>query len=161
ALAPNYDLTLSPRITSKQGLLMQGEFRQRLDNGFYTIRAAGIDQLDKDFFVGQPGNRNFRGSFETEGKFNLTSNWTWGWDTLLGTDQTSFQDYKLATLQTPNPDPFGVALTDGISQLWLTGRGTDSYFEARAMHFYGFSTSDVQAQLPVIAPVIDYNKVFD
>jgi LPS-assembly protein len=164
ALAPNYDLTLSPRITSQQGVLMQGEFRERLEDGFYTIRAAGIDQLDKDYFGGPnptPGFRDFRGSFETEGKFNLTSNWTWGWDTLVVTDATFFQDYHLSTLQTHNPDPFGVALTDGISQLWLTGRGTDSYFEARSMYFYGFSTADVQAELPIIAPVIDYNKVLD
>jgi LPS-assembly protein len=164
ALAPNYDLTLSPRITSMQGVLMQAEFRHRLEDGFYTIRAAGIDQLDKDFFGGPnptPGFRDFRGSFETEGKFNLSPNWTWGWDTLLVSDATFFQDYHLSTLQTHNPDPFGVALTDGISQLWLTGRGADSYFEARSLFFYGFSTSDVQSQLPVIAPVIDYNKVFD
>jgi LPS-assembly protein len=161
ALAPNYDLTISPRITSMQGPLMQAEFRQRLENGYYTIRAAGIDQLDKDFFAGQPGFRDFRGSFETEGKFNLTSNWTWGWDTLLVSDPTFFQDYHLSTLQTHNPDPFGIALTDGISQLWLTGRGTDSYFEARSLYFYGFSTADVQSQLPVVAPVIDYTRVFD
>jgi len=164
ALAPNYDLTLSPRTTSRQGVLMQGEFRHRLEDGFYTIRAAGIEQLDKEYFGGAaptPGFRDFRGSFETEGRFNLTSNWAWGWDTLLVTDQTFFQDYKLSTLQTHNPDPFGVALTDGISQLWLAGRGTDSYFEARSMYFYGFSTSDVQSQLPIIAPVIDYNKVLD
>ncbi len=164
ALAPNYDLTLSPRITSMQGVLMQGEFRHRLENGYYTIRAAGIEQLDKDYFGGPnptPGFRNFRGSFETEGKFNLSPNWTWGWDTLLVSDATFFQDYHLSTLQTHNPDPFGVALTDGISQLWLTGRGADSYFEARSLYFYGFSTSDIQSQLPVVAPVIDYNKVFD
>jgi LPS-assembly protein len=165
ALAPNYDLTLSPRITSKQGVLMQGEFRQRLEDGYYTIRAAGIDQLDKEYFntggVTTPGFRDFRGSFETEGKFNLSSNWTWGWDTLLVSDATFFQDYHLSTLQTHNPDPFGVALTDGISQLWLAGRGSDSYFEARSMYFYGFSTSDIQAELPIVAPVIDYNKVLD
>jgi len=164
ALAPNYDLTLSPRVTSMQGVLMQGEFRHRLENGYYTIRAAGIDQLDKDFFGGPnplPGFRDFRGSFETEGKFSLSSNWTWGWDTLLVSDPTFFQDYHLSTLQTHNPDPFGVALTDGISQLWLTGRGADSYFEARSLYFYGFSTADVQSQLPVVLPVIDYTRVFD
>ena len=51
ALAPDYDMTLSPRITTKQGPLMQGEFRQRLENGCYTLRAAGIDQLDKNYFI--------------------------------------------------------------------------------------------------------------
>ena len=33
ALAPDYDATFSPMITTKQGALLQGEFRQRLLNG--------------------------------------------------------------------------------------------------------------------------------
>ena len=49
ALAPDYDATLAPMITTKQGPLLQGEFRQRLINGAYSIRAAGIYQLDKDY----------------------------------------------------------------------------------------------------------------
>ena len=43
ALAPDYDATFSPRITSKQGVLLQGEFRQRLLDGSYQIRAYGIE----------------------------------------------------------------------------------------------------------------------
>src|SRR5665811_1341396 len=39
AIAPDYDATFSPRFTSKQGVLLQGEFRQRLLNGSYQIRA--------------------------------------------------------------------------------------------------------------------------
>ncbi len=53
ALAPNYDATLAPMITTKQGPLLQGEFRQRLLNGAYEIRAAGIYQLDPGLFRAQ------------------------------------------------------------------------------------------------------------
>ena len=41
-------LTVTPRITTKQGVLLQGEFRQRLINGSYEIRAYGIYQLDQE-----------------------------------------------------------------------------------------------------------------
>jgi LPS-assembly protein len=72
ALAPDYDATFAPMITTKQGPLLQGEFRQRLINGAYSIRAAGIYQLDKDYFVRSdgsttPGYREFRGSLESSG----------------------------------------------------------------------------------------------
>jgi LPS-assembly protein len=161
ALAPNYDLTLSPRITTTQGPLLQAEFRHRLEEGSYTIRAAGIWQLDPSKFAGVPGDRDFRGSIESSGKFNLSPNWVWGWDAIAVTDQTFYQDYKIRSLQARNPDPFGAGLTEGISQLYLAGRGERSYFDARTMYFYGFSTSDDQHQIPIIHPVIDYTKVLD
>src|SRR3954469_16391584 len=73
ALAPNYDLTLTPTLMSKQGLLMQAEWRHRLINGSYSIKAAGIFQADRGYFankfgVGSPGDRDFRGSIDTTGQ---------------------------------------------------------------------------------------------
>ena len=67
-------------ITTRQGVLFQGEFRQRLINGSYQIRAYGIDQLDPGAFAGQPGDRQFRGGIETKGQFALNDKWIWGWD---------------------------------------------------------------------------------
>ena len=65
AIAPDYDATFNPRFTSRQGVLFQGEFRQRLINGSYQIRGYGIDQLDQGAFAGQPGDRQFRGGIDT------------------------------------------------------------------------------------------------
>src|SRR6478735_7147355 len=42
ALAPNYDLTVTPTYYTRQGLLAQAEWRHRLETGAYNIRAAGI-----------------------------------------------------------------------------------------------------------------------
>ncbi len=55
ALAPNYDLTLSTLLTTKQGALLDGEWRHRLLNGSYSIRAAGIFQLDPGYFASRDG----------------------------------------------------------------------------------------------------------
>ena len=43
-LAPNYDLLLNPTYLSKQGLLGEVDWRQRLSNGIYSIRVTGIDE---------------------------------------------------------------------------------------------------------------------
>ena len=86
AIAPDYDATFNPRFTTRQGVLFQGEFRQRLMNGSYQIRAYGIDQLDPGAFAGQPGDRQFRGGIETKGQFALNDKWVWGWDGVLLSD---------------------------------------------------------------------------
>ena len=55
-------------------------------------------------------------------------------------------------------DPFKSGGLETVSQLYLTGRGDRSYFDARAMYFYGLSGSDVQSQLPIVHPVVDYRN---
>jgi LPS-assembly protein len=164
ALAPDYDLTLTPKITTKQGPLVSAEFRQRMVNGSYTIRGAGIFQIDKEYFVHDdgtptPGYRDWRGSIDSAGQFSLNDKWVWGWDAMVLTDKTFWQDYGLA--RNINTDPFGTGLTEGVSQLYLSGRGDRSFFDVRAIHYYGFSEADDQSRLPIIHPVLDYNYTFD
>jgi LPS-assembly protein len=159
AIAPDYDMTLQPRIMSQQGVLMRGEFRQRLDNGAYSVRLSGIYQLDPSVYGATPGNQTFRGSFETTGAFALSNKWTWGWDGIAPTDPTFFQNYNLRTYQRGSNILIN-GLTEGVSQTYLAGRGDRSYFDMRAIYYYGFSEADQQSQIPVIHPVIDYDYVF-
>ena len=161
ALAPNYDLTVAPKYTTTQGLLMQGEFRQRLINGAYTIRAAGIKQQDPSAFNGSFGDREWRGSVESSGRLALTQKWTWGWDALLMSDRYFLQDYNPSLSKyAVNPDSLSVT-SEGISQLFIAGRGNRSYFDARSIYYLGFSSADVQDQIPIIHPVIDYAYTVD
>jgi LPS-assembly protein len=158
AIAPDYDATFSPRITSRQGVLFQGEFRQRLINGSYQIRAYGIDQLDTGAFAGQPGDRQFRGGVDTKGQFALNDKWVWGWDGVLLTDYYFFSDYRLAQYK----DTLGSFLslpTEAISQLYLTGVGNRSYFDARTIYYLSYSGN--QNQVPIVHPVIDYSNVLN
>ena len=50
ALDPSYDLTLTPVIHSRQGIMADALWRQRLINGSYSIRASGIRQQDQNAF---------------------------------------------------------------------------------------------------------------
>jgi LPS-assembly protein len=158
AIAPDMDATFTPRITSRQGVLVQGEFRQRLQNGAYQVRAYGIDQLDQNAFVGQPGNRQFRGGVDTRGQFAINDKWVWGWDGVVLSDPTFFSDYRLAQYR----DPYASFLslpTEALSQLYLTGVGNRSFFDARTMYFLSFSGN--QQQVPVVHPVVDYANVIN
>ena len=166
ALAPDYDATIAPMITTKQGPLMQGEFRQRLMNGAYSIRGAGIYQLDKDYFqrsdgTTTPGFRDWRGSLESTGLFALNNKWVLGWDGTLLSDKTFLQDYNPRLSRYYATDTFQNPTMEAVSQLYLTGRGNRSYFDVRSIYYLGFSEADVQSQIPIIYPVLDYTYVFD
>jgi LPS-assembly protein len=158
AIAPDYDATFSPRFMSRQGVLLQAEFRQRLMNGAYQIRAYGIDQLDPKAFSGLPGDRQFRGGVETKGQFALNDKWVWGWDGVLLSDYYFMSDYRLAQYR----DPLGSFLslpTEAISQLYLTGVGNRSFFDARTIYYLSFS--GFQQKVPVVHPVVDYSNVIN
>ena len=166
ALAPDYDATFAPMITTKQGPLLQGEFRQRLINGAYSIRGAGLYQLDKNYFersdgTTTPGFRDWRGSLESSGLFALNNKWVVGWDGTLLSDRTFLQDYNPRLSAYRATDPFQNPTSEAVSQLYLSGKGNRSYFDARTIYYLGFSEADSQSQIPIIHPVIDYNYVFD
>jgi LPS-assembly protein len=158
ALAPDYDMTITPRITTRQGVLGQLEFRQRLMDGSYQIRAYGIYQLDPGVYAGQPGDREFRGAIDTKGQFAINDKWVWGWDGVVMSDYYFFSDYRLAQYRDPL-NSFLSLPTEAISQLYLTGVGNRSFFDARAIYYLSFSGN--QDKVPVIHPVIDYNNVIN
>ncbi|SMX56731.1 putative Organic solvent tolerance protein (OstA) [Bradyrhizobium sp. ORS 285] len=158
AIAGDFDATFTPRITSKQGVLVQTEFRQRLSNGSYQVRLYGIDQLNRNAFAGQPGDRPFRGGIDTKGQFALSDKWVSGWDGMLLSDYMLPSDYRLAQYR----DPFNAFMslpTEAISQLYLTGVGSRSFFDIRAMHYLSFSGN--QQTVPIVYPVLDYSNVLN
>ncbi|MGC1279717.1 MAG: LPS-assembly protein LptD [Xanthobacteraceae bacterium] len=164
ALAPNYDLTLGTMLTTMQGPLLEAQWRHRLLDGAYSIRAAGIFQTDPGYFASRDGPdsptaKTFRGSIQTAGQFAINDKWVWGWTGLLVTDTQFLYDYQLRQFSGAF-DPFqtGVA-SQGVSQLYVSGAGERSYFDVRSIYYYGFSQQDVQSQIPIIHPVLDYSNV--
>ena len=140
ALAPDYDLTLSPTITTKQGPLMQAEWRQRLINGSYH------DPRRRHLPVGQgriPARRRHRrrpaiaisaaASKRSGSSRSITTSGSAGWDIVAPTDKTFYQDYNLRKFSRhQHRSAPELGLTEGISQLYVTGRGDRSYFDARS-----------------------------
>jgi LPS-assembly protein len=132
ALSPTYDLTAKGTYYSKQGFLGEAEWRQRFNNGQYTLKMAGISQKDPGAFdanrvdSGPSGDPNkFRGMMGTTGRFAINERWDFGWDVLLQTDKNFARTYKID------------GYNDYVyrSEVYLTGLNDRNYFDLRAMHF--------------------------
>jgi LPS-assembly protein len=150
SIRPNMDATIAIAPFTNQGVLTKGEFRHRLEHGAYQIRAAGINQANPQEFSGLSGNRDFRGMIEASGEFNINKRWLWGFDGAAFTDRAFLNDYHIGKHGT----------TERTSQIYLTGQAGRSYFDVRALHFFGLSEFDNNNQLPVVHPVLDYSYFF-
>jgi LPS-assembly protein len=157
AMAPNYDLTVTPTFLTQQGVLGEAVWRQRLMNGAYSVRAAGIFQQDSAVFAGE-NTGDFRGTIQSTGKFDLSQHWSYGWNAALWTDKFFYNDYKIAGSNSNFTYDY---FQDSISTAYLTGKGDRGYFDLRGYYFFVMGPSDVQKQQPIAAPVLDYNKAFD
>ncbi len=159
ALAPNMDLTVTPTFYTRQGLFLQTEWRHALADGAYNIRLSGIFQSDTNAFSLPPygpGNKTFRGSVDSKGEFNLNQNWRTGWNVNLVTDKWFIQDYRLPSSVTSSN-----FFQETTSTAYLNGQGEHGYFDLRGYYFQGLSRYDLPEQQPLVAPVVDWNKIVD
>ena len=59
AVSPSSDLTVSTMLSSGEGPLLQGIWRQRLEDGSYSIKAAGVYQTNPGHFADE-GDRIYK-----------------------------------------------------------------------------------------------------
>jgi LPS-assembly protein len=146
-LAPNYDITFRPLITTQQGVVPRAEWRHRLANGQYYINAAGVYQLDTN--EDPPGDTHWRGSVKSKGDFALNSRWSWGWDGTLTSDKTFMSRYDIDSRD------------EAVSRLYLTGMHDRNYFSAEALHFQTLLVAENQDVLPDAVPYVRHSYTFD
>ena len=150
-ISPYMDATVTATGMTRQGFLLEGEFRQRFESGEHVLRMAGISQMDKSAFSADTvdAQETTRGMIASQGKFEINPRWTFGWDVLVQSDNNFAKTYELSTFD-------GRTLTN---QVYLTGLGKRNYFDARAFYF------DIQDADPdsaaenkqPVAQVLDYS----
>ncbi len=149
ALARNYDMTVTPVLTTKAGQMLKGQWRHRLANGSYSIDVAGA--YDESPADDVPDGRKFRGSVVTRGNFELGSFWNFGWDATIESDDQFRRFYKLDD----------VSATDRISQVYLTGQSERNYMAVRTYRFGGLVQDDTEESNSWVHPVVDYNYILN
>ena len=154
----SHDLTLSATGFSKQGVLGEATWRHQLENGFYTITAAGINQQNPAEFKSSPDmNVTRRGMIGSSGRFDINPRWTFGWNVLAQSDSNFSRTYKIKDYSKYN-------ITNDV---YLRGLHDRSYFDLSAKQYLiqqpttlGTGTAlQFNSEQALIRPVFDYNYV--
>ena len=146
ALAPNYDLTFNPMLTTRQGGLGDVEWRHRLKSGSYDVHAYGIYELDPKL---TSASDPWRGALTSKGNLRLNKSWSWGWDGTLVSDRTFLDNYDID------------GRTMAQSQVYLTGLSGRNYFSAQALNYQTLLTAEDQDKIPSALPYLQASYTFD
>ncbi|MDW9622434.1 LPS-assembly protein LptD [Sinorhizobium meliloti] len=151
AISPHMDATITGTGLTRQGFLLEGEFRQQFHNGLHTLNVAGISQLDREQFT--PGTvdalETNRGMIASRGKFEINPRWSFGWNVLVQSDNNFAKTYDLSTFDG----------TTYVNQAYLTGLGKRNYFDLRAFYFdiQDADPDSIDENKQPVAQVLDYS----
>jgi LPS-assembly protein len=144
SLSPSRDITIDPIITTRAGVVLQTEYRQRFnDGGMWLQNTVGYDPGA----AGKPGRSTWNSSLMGSGRFNTSGTWRSGFDVQLTSNDTYLQRYELSYLDRFTSNAF-------IEQIRDRNRlSFDGWF------FQSVRVNDVPGQIPVPLPLVEYTHI--
>lgn len=152
-LAPNRSLILTPTIFSNTLPLLNAEYRQLTSNGAFRAGAYGTYSRRSDDRAGIIGpvssQRDFRGYFDANGKFQIDPNWSVSGSFRIATDRTFLRRYQLS-------------FDDRLRNTFALERiDADSYFSISGFATQSLRLNDSRDPQPIVLPEIDYRRRID
>lgn len=152
AIAPDRDATVTATGFTKQGLLLEGEIRQRFEKGEANLRVAGISQMDSEAFTANTSDsaQDVRGLIASKGDFKINPRWTFGWDVMFQSDNNFARTYAIE----------GLSNSTNTNTVYLTGVGERNFFDMRG-YYFDVQDADIndsaEKKQATVLPVIDYS----
>jgi LPS-assembly protein len=152
AIAPDRDATVTATGYTKQGLLLEGEIRQRFEKGEANLRIAGISQMDSEAFTAgtSDAEKDVRGLIASKGDFKINPRWTFGWDVMFQSDNNFARTYAIE----------GLNSSTNTNTVYLTGVGERNFFDMRG-YYFDVQDADIndtaEKEQATVLPVIDYS----
>ncbi len=146
-IGPDRDVTLAPILTTRQGPVLAGEYRELREVG--ESRASGsITYGDAYAREGQrPDGREVRGHLDARGRYRTAPLWDAGFDLRLSSDNTYRKRY-------------GFGSDDVLeNEAYLQKVVGNDYLALRAYAFQGLREDDVQGTIPVVLPLAEASLV--
>ncbi|MCH7931115.1 MAG: LPS-assembly protein LptD [Proteobacteria bacterium] len=148
-LAPYRDATFAPIFTSKEGVVLAGEYRERTLKGQFQLAGSITRPEKRDDQGNLVGEREIRGHIEGLGRFDIDDTWRWGFDIERSTDDTYLRRYGFSSEDT---------LT---SHLFVEGFRGRNYAAVNGYAFQGLEIDDDPGDTPIVLPIADYSFISD
>lgn len=158
AISNHQDATFSPKYTSNDGVLWQGEYRRRDVSGAHVLQAGVLDFDNSGPDAGNPPG--VRWHVFARGHRNFGESWRVGYDIERVSDDTYLRRYDIRR----RGDLRQEIDTSSTNRLRSTGyvqwKSGDSEFRAENYVFQGLRSSDDPGLIPYVLPLLNYRREF-
>lgn len=148
-LADNRDLAVTGYLFTAAPPMVSAQYRQLTDHG--ALQATGFVTRSSRIPVGTPGassRADFRGYLFTNGRYQFDPNWSATFSARVTSDRTFLRRYDISR-------------DDRLrSTAQLERIDDDSYFSIAGWATQTLRVNDVQGQVPVALPEVDYRRRF-
>lgn len=145
-LASNRDLTITTNIYTQSLPMIEGRYRALTSEGAYQISAYGSysERIPVSSTNAVASEKEFRGYFDANGRFQLDPNWGISASIRRATDRTFLRRYDLSR-------------DDRLRSVIKAERiDADSYLSIAGWSTQTLRVNDIQGQQPIALPAIDY-----
>lgn len=152
-IKPNMDLTLEPVFTSREGPVAAAEFRHLTPYGEYEFFGSYTRPTDTSE-VDDANNdvKHWRGHLKGDGKFDLTNDWTAGFDGEVSSDDTYLKRYNYSRQDLPDSQAYSQDLL--TSKVYLERIDNRDYSTIQAVHFQSLLEGADAKSIPNALPYV-------
>lgn len=159
-VSPSEDVVVAPMVSTDVNPLVKVDYRRRFFSGFVEAQGSFTHEQDFDSDGNKFGDDTWRSHLYASGRFDINKDWQWGFGVESQTDDL----YDLRYDIDGENDLRGLIASQPrqlLTQLYTTAQQPDFYFEAGTFMFQGLRATDVDSQIPTVAPSLFMQKVFD
>jgi len=158
-LSPSEELTISPQINSDQNPFLDLEWRKRFYSGQIDARIGYTYSEDFDGQGHRFGPDTSRSFILSDGRFDLNSDWSWGFSLNRASDPLIFEKYDIPKVFNDSGQ-FGSDTQRLLSDIFAARQDSNSYLSISALDFQGLRTNaagitENSATFPIVAPLIE------
>lgn len=146
ALNDSQDMTVSPMLTTHSGALLEGEYRQRWDDGGMWFQGSVAYNPDGGL-SGHEGQ--WYSSLFGSGRIPIDNIWHFGFDAQITSNDTFLKRYDLSIFDRL------------VNDLFIEGISGRNRFAITGYYFQGLRLTDDQELFPIPVPIIEYTYIPD